>query len=128
MKSQLETLTITLGEGVRGRIDTMIVCSGALGADETKTISIVRPRGYRVQYSIVADHGYHNVLVVLDDDTASARGILVLDGDRELLAGAERRLNISREHRRAVVLPAARERTATLLRIDGSLSDDELGA
>jgi hypothetical protein len=121
--SQSDTLRITLGEGVRGRIDTTIVYSGPIGADATRTVTLVLPRGHKVQYSFVADRGYHNLLVVLDDDSVAARGTLVLDGDRELMAGAERRVAFSNENRRPI--PPTTVRRGTLLRIDGTLGEDE---
>jgi hypothetical protein len=88
----LDTLTIAAGQGVRGQVATQAIRTRDVGDDDMKAFTVVAHRGTKVAYALAADSGFEHLLVGLDEDSIAAKGTILLEGNRTLLVGAERRI------------------------------------
>ena len=96
----LDTLTIAAGQGVRGQVATQAIRTRDVGDDDMKTFTVVAQRGTKVTYSLAADSGFEHLLVGLDDDSIAAKGTILLEGNRTLLVGADRRIVLGTTNKR----------------------------
>lgn len=86
----LDTLTVIAGPGIRGSVGTQTIRTRDLADDDMRTLTVVAPRGTKVQYAVAADSGYENLMAMFDNDSVAASGAITLTGDHELIVAAER--------------------------------------
>lgn len=96
----LDTLTIVAGQGVRGHVGTQVIHTRDVGEDDMRTSTIVAQRGKKVEYSVAADSGFDHLVVGLDDDSIAAKGTILIEGNRVLLMGAERRIVVGKANKK----------------------------
>jgi hypothetical protein len=81
-------------------VATQVIHTRDVGEDDMRTSMIVAQRGKRVEYSVAADSGFDHLIVGLDDDSIAAKGTILLEGNRTLLMGAERRIIIGKANKK----------------------------
>jgi hypothetical protein len=86
----LDTLTIVAGPGIRGRIGSQTIRARGAGSGDIRTLAIVSPRGKKLAYSIAADVGFENPVVLLDDASIGVKGTITVAGNQSLAIGADR--------------------------------------
>jgi hypothetical protein len=103
-KVPLDTLTILTGPGVRGRVGTQAVRTRDLAEDSARTFTIISARGSKVPYTVVADTGFEDLIVVLDADSVGAVGTITVAGNQMMIVGAERAITVGSANRKLYVL------------------------
>ncbi len=86
----LDTLTIVAGPGIRGRVGSQTIRVRGAGSDDIRTLAIVSPRGKKLAYSIAADAGFENPVVLLDDESVGVKGTITVTGNQSLAIAADR--------------------------------------
>jgi hypothetical protein len=86
----LDTLTIVAGPGIRGRIGAQSIRALGAASDDIRTLAIVSPRGKKLAYSIGADAGFENPVVLLDDASIGVKGTITVAGNQSLAIAADR--------------------------------------
>jgi hypothetical protein len=86
----LDTLTIVAGPGIRGRVGSETIRVRGAGSDDIRTLAIISPRGKRLAYSIAADAGFENPVVLLDDASVGVKGTITVAGNQSLAMAANR--------------------------------------
>ncbi len=86
----LDTLTIVAGPGIRGRVGSQSIRVLGAGSDDIRTLAIVSPRGKKLAYSIAADAGFENPVVLLDDASIGVKGTITVAGNQSLAIAADR--------------------------------------
>lgn len=99
-KVPLDTLTILTGPGVRGRVGAQAIRTRDLAEDSARTFTIVSARGAKVPYTVVADTGFENLIVVLDIDSVGAEGTITVAGNQMMIVGAERAITVGSANRK----------------------------
>lgn len=99
-KVPLDTLTILTGPGVRGRVGAQAIRTRDLAEDSARTFTIVSARGSKVPYTVVADTGFENLIVVLDIDSVGAEGTITVAGNQMMIVGAERAITVGSANRK----------------------------
>ncbi|HEV8447468.1 MAG TPA: hypothetical protein VGQ44_11630 [Gemmatimonadaceae bacterium] len=96
---RFDTLTVVAGPGIRGQIGAQEIRPGATSSDDIRTLTVVWPRGKRLPYAIVADAGYQNPIVLLDDDSIGVKGTVNLTRSRSLAIAADRAIGVRSANR-----------------------------
>jgi hypothetical protein len=78
------------GPGIRGRVGSQAIRARGAGSGDIRTLAIVSPRGKKLAYSIAADAGYENPVVLLDDQSVGVKGTITVTGNRSLAIAADR--------------------------------------
>ncbi|HSQ32003.1 MAG TPA: hypothetical protein VLN49_19235 [Gemmatimonadaceae bacterium] len=99
-KVPLDTLTILAGPGVRGRVGTQSIRTRDLVEDSARVFTIVSARGNKVPYTVAADTGFEDLIVVLDVDSVGAKGTITVAGNQVLIVGANRAITLSSANRK----------------------------
>jgi hypothetical protein len=86
----LDTLTVVAGPGIRGRVGLQAIRARGAGSGDIRTLAIVSPRGKKLTYSIAADAGYENPVVLLDDESLGVKGTITVAGNHSLAIAADR--------------------------------------
>ncbi len=86
----IDTLTIVAGPGIRGRVGAQSIRALGAGSDDIRTLAIVSPRGKKLAYSIAADAGFENPVVLLDDASIGVKGTITVAGNQSLAIAADR--------------------------------------
>jgi hypothetical protein len=86
----LDTLTIVAGPGIRGKVGAQSIRARGAGSDDIRTLAIISPRGKRLAYSIAADVGFENPVVLLDDASVGVKGTITVAGNQSLAIAADR--------------------------------------
>lgn len=86
----LDTLTIVAGPGIRGKVGAQSIRALGAGNEDIRTLAIVSPRGKKLAYSIAADAGFENPVVLLDDASIGVKGTITVAGNQSLAMAADR--------------------------------------
>ncbi|HEY2164547.1 MAG TPA: hypothetical protein VGH04_11175 [Gemmatimonadaceae bacterium] len=110
--SALDTLTIVAGPGIRGQIGAQTIRVRGAGSDDIRTLTMVSPHGKKLAYSIAADAGYENPIVLLDDDSIGIKGTITVLRNQSLAMAADRAIRVGGPNRKLYNL-LRRQLTAT---------------
>ncbi len=89
-RSAIDTLTIVAGPGIRGKVGSQSIRALGAGSEDIRTLAIVSPRGKKLSYSIAADAGFENPVVLLDDASIGVKGTITVAGNQSLAIAADR--------------------------------------
>ena len=99
-KVPIDTLTLLVGPGVRGRAGTQTLRTRDLAEDSVRTFTIAVARGSKIPYTVAADSGFEDLIAILDADSVGSKGTITLTGNQTFLTGAERAIAIGAANRK----------------------------
>jgi hypothetical protein len=92
-------MTVMVGGGVRGRIDTLKIRVRG-GPSDQEFFRIVRAKGYRASYTFTADSGFQNLSVMVGYGLVRSHGEVVVGDAQLMIVSADRVVELRPENRK----------------------------